>query len=308
MSSLRTLFLLTIMLTVPGFAEAKEIALTFERLPAMKPYGFWTPREMSNMVLRALETRKIKAAGFIVEEKIDDDPGSYIVLEDWFKAGHTLGNNTYSYVDFNEVSVDDFLAHVADGQKYLRRVTRINRPLDRYIRFPLLHEGNTESKKKDVAKRLYGGGYLIAPATVVPTDYEFNFPYLDVNETENHELLDAFKELYLEHLGECLDYAEKQSQAVFDRQIKQVLRLHMGLATAILIEDTLEFLETRGYQFVSFEDALKDTAYQTEETYVGPLGLSFIDRVAATQGLPFEEEGCAISRRQIRSRLGIERR
>ncbi len=308
MDALQRILLLVCLLMISGSASAKEIALTFEKLPAMKPYGFWTPREISNMVLRALKPRNIKAAGFIVEEKIDDDPQSYIVLEDWFKAGHTLGHNTYSYVDFNEVTVKDFLAHVADGQKYLRRATKVRRPLDRYLRFPLLHEGNTGSKKKDVAKRLYRGGYLIAPATVIPTDYEFNHVYHDVTDAEGSELLDQFKGLYLEHLSECLDYAEKQSDLVFDRQIKHILRLHLGIATAILIEDTLELLENRGFEFVSLEEALEDPAYETEEMYVGPLGLSFIDRVAATQGLPFEEEGCRVSRREVRAKLRIPRR
>ncbi|HUV14265.1 MAG TPA: polysaccharide deacetylase family protein, partial [Acidobacteriota bacterium] len=250
----------------------------------------------------------IKAAGFIVEEKIDDDPQGYIVLEDWFREGHTLGNNTYGYVDFNEVSVKDFLAHVADGQKYLRQVTKVERPLDRYIRFPLLHEGDTASKKKDAAKRLYRGGYLIAPATVIPTDYEFNHVYHDVTDADDSDLMDQFKALYLEHLSACLDYAEEQSEIVFDRQIKHILRLHLGIATAILFEDTLGLLEKRGFEFVSMEEALKDPAYETEELYVGPLGLSFIDRVAATQGLAFNEEGCQISRREVRAKLRIQRK
>jgi len=306
--ALRRILLLVCILIIPGSASAKEIALTFERLPAMKPYGFWTPREISNMVLRAMKPRNIKAAGFIVEEKIDDDPQGYIVLEDWVREGHTLGNNTYSYVDFNEVTVRDFLAHVADGQKYLRRVTKVERPLDRYLRFPLLHEGNTGSKKKDVAKRLYGGGYLIAPATVIPTDYEFNHVYHDVTAADDADLMDQFKALYLEHLSACLDYAEEQSEIVFDRQIKHILRLHLGIATAILIEDTLDLLEKRGFEFVSMEEALKDPAYETEEMYVGPLGLSFIDRVAATQGLEFKEEGCRISRREVRAKLRIQRK
>lgn len=307
MYGLRRILLLVFLLTGSGHVSAKDIALTFEKLPAMKPYGFWTPREISNMVLRALEKRNIKAAGFIVEEKIDDDPSGYVVLEDWFKAGHTLGNNTYSYVDFNEVSVKDFLAHVADGQKYLRRVTRIERPLDRYIRFPLLHEGNTESKKKDAAKRLSRGGYLIAPATVIPTDYEFNHVYQEVTKADDAELMEQFKGIYLQHISECLDYAESQSKLVFDRQIKHIIRLHLGIATAILIDDTLQLLEGRGFDFISMEEALKDPAYETEELYVGPLGLSFIDRVAATQGLPFKEDGCRTSRREVRSKLLISR-
>jgi peptidoglycan/xylan/chitin deacetylase (PgdA/CDA1 family) len=151
---------------------AKSIAFTFEKLPAMKPMGFWSPREISNQILRVLAAEEIKAIGFVVQEKIDDDPGSIIVLDDWLKQGHLLGNNTYSYVDLNELNYRDFLQHVADGQTSIRRLSLPTRIQFRHFRFPMLHEGNTESKKENVFKRLDRAGYKIIPATVIPTDYE----------------------------------------------------------------------------------------------------------------------------------------
>ena len=99
--------------------------------------------------------------------------------------------------------------------------------------------------------------------------------------------------------------------AVHEHQIKDFVLTQRALvliATAILIKDTLDLLEKRGFEFVSLEEALKDPAYETEEMYVGPLGLSFIDRVAATQGLDFNEEGCRISRREVRAKLRIQRK
>ena len=85
-----------------------------------------------------------------------------------------------------------------------------------------------------------------------------------------------------------LDYAEKQSQAVLGQDITQILWLRAGIATAGFMEDLLKMLQERGYRFVSLTEALSDPGFKTEEKYAGPLGLSFLDRVAATRGLPFD--------------------
>jgi peptidoglycan/xylan/chitin deacetylase (PgdA/CDA1 family) len=281
--------------------ESKEICLTFERLPGMKPYGFHIPREISNMILRSLARHDILAAGFVQEEKIDDDIPSFVVLQDWVERGHTLGNNTYSYVDLNELSSDDFIDHVADGQKYIRRVTRPTRGNYRYIRFPQLHQGNTKGKKKDVAKRLSRADYVIVPATVIPSDYNFNRVYVETKQGSDE--MDRLKQIYLQHISDSLDYAEEQTEKVFGKPVKQIMRLHMGVATGSFIDDLIALLKDRGYAFVSLEEALSDPAYGTEEEYVGPLGLSFIDRVAATRGLPYDADHARLSIGQIKSRL-----
>ena len=284
-----------------GDLRAKEISLTFERLPAMKPLGFWMPREISNMILRSLDRHGIKAAGFAVEEKIDDDPSSYVVLQDWAERGHVLGNNTYAYVDYNELSPDDFLVHVSDGQKYIRRATRATRANYRFLRFPQLHEGNTSSKKKDAAKRLSRGRYTVVPATVIVSDYNFNRVYVETD--QGSEKLVQLEKIYLNHLTGSLEYAEGQSEKVFGRQIKHILRLHVGIATGSFIDSIIALLKDRGYEFVPLLDALSDPAYETEEEYVTPLGLSFIDRIAATRGLPFDPDHARLSLREIRSKL-----
>jgi peptidoglycan/xylan/chitin deacetylase (PgdA/CDA1 family) len=295
------IFLLAITNLLAGTTEAKEICLTFERLPSLKPYGFWIPREISNMILRSLERNDILAAGFVQEEKIDDDIPSFVVLQDWVERGHTLGNNTYSYVDLNELSSDDFIEHVADGQKYIRRVTRPTRGNYRYLRFPQLHEGNTKGKKKDVAKRLYRADYVIVPATVIPSDYNFNRVYVETK--QGSEEMDRLKEIYLQHIAESLDYAENQAEKVLGGPITHILRLHMGIATASFIDDLISLLKERGYSFVSLDEALADPAYKEEEEYVGPLGLSFIDRIAATRGLPYDADHARLSIGRIRSQV-----
>jgi len=308
----RFLFVLLLLLGWPSASlfpaqqaerEIKTVALTFEKLPAMRPLGFWTPREISNQILRVLTAEGIQAIGFVVQEKIDDDPGSLVVLDDWLKKGQLLGNNTYAYVDLNELSARDFLEHAADGQESIRKLSRPSRIPYRYFRFPMLHEGNTKSKKKDVFKALDRNGYQIIPATVIPADFEFNHVFIQAEEKE--QWMEPLRKLYREHFTACLDYSEKQAEQVFGGPIPQIVRLHVGVATAAFLGDVLELLKTRGYQFVTVKEAMSDPAYQAEEDYVGPLGLSFIDRVAATQGKDYDPEACDISRTRIRRRLGI---
>lgn len=260
------------------------------------------------MILRTLERNSIKAAGFVVEEKIDEDLSTYPILEDWATRGHILGNHTYAHVDFHQLSVRDFLQHVGDGHKYLRRVSRTHRFNYRYLRFPYLHEGDTLKKKKSMAKALYGGGYEVAPVTIITEDLHFSEFYL--KHEQNPEKLARLKEIYLEHIGASLEYSEGQSQEVFGRNINHILWLHCTIATAGFLEGVIEMLQGRGYSFISFPEALADPVFERKdeplESYVGPYSLSFIDRVAATRELPFDAEHASLSTTEIRARLKEE--
>lgn len=300
------LLLCVILLTVspsPLFSQGKEkkISLTFEYIPFMKPMGFFRARELSNMILRALERESIQAAGFVVQSKVEDDLSTYVILDDWASRGHILGNQTWGAADYNEMEPQHFFEHIRDGQKHLRTIARAH-PLNfRFLRFPYLHEGDTEKKKKRIRKDLSRGSYRIAHVSVKTAVNFFNRPFVR-SQTEYPEKLEALKEKYLSHVMASLDYAEKQSQAVFGRNIPHVLQLHMGVATALMLKPLIEALKSRGYGFVSLVDALDDPVYSTLEDYVGPLGLTFIDRVAATKGLPFDE-GSGIDSRGLEKDL-----
>jgi peptidoglycan/xylan/chitin deacetylase (PgdA/CDA1 family) len=275
----------------------RKIALTFDDLPGLGPSGYWRPREISRTILRTLADHNIKAAGFVVGEKIDDNLSNFVVIEDWAAQGHILGNQTHADVDLNELSADEFLEHLNDGQNYLRRLSRAFEFDYRYLRFPFLHQGNTERNKNKVVKALYKSDYKIAHVTVKTSDYRFNQFY--VEREGDSDKLSQLKILYLDHITQALDYAESQSEAVFGRNINHILWLRSGLATAQFLEDLIADLRDRGYQFISFPEALSDPAFQTEETYVGPLGLSFIDRVAASRGFPFDPKHGELTRRDL---------
>jgi peptidoglycan/xylan/chitin deacetylase (PgdA/CDA1 family) len=281
--------------------SSKKIALTFEEVPYMKPLGFWRPREVSNMILRTLEGEKIPAAGFLVQEKVEDDMSTYIILSDWVTRGHILGNQTWGDADLNMLKYEHFMEHLSDGQKYLRRIAKAHPFNYRYLRYPLLHEGAEPKTKKRIRKALARAEYQIAHVTVKTADWVFNRPYLD--HERDPDAMSQVKKLYLDHISDSLNYAEKQSEAVFGRNIAHIMQLRNCIATAGFLPDLIAMLKERGYEFVSLPDALGDEAYKTEEDYVGPLGLSFTDRVAATKGMPFDQNSGVPSDRDMRLSL-----
>ncbi|MFH1965819.1 MAG: hypothetical protein ABIJ42_09820 [Acidobacteriota bacterium] len=294
--------ILAVLISTSVILQAGNICLTFERLPFMEPLVYWTPRELSNIVLSELENRNIRSIGFVQEEKLVDTPSSGVVLLDWAGKGHLLGNNTFSYVDFNELSVKEFLEHVADGQKSILRASRASANNFRYIRFPSMHYGNTEGKRSRISSVLYKNGYVVFPATVIPHDWEFNWVYRDY--ADNEKAIGLLRAMYKEYIFNCLEYAEKRALQVFNKEITQVIRLHLGIATAQFLPDLLDELESRGYNFVSPEEALEDPVFGTEENYAGPLGLSFVDRVAADRGLQFDPDFWKTDRKDIREAIG----
>lgn len=293
--------LLIMALFSPSLLMGGEICLTFERLPFMEPLVYWTPREVSQIVLRELEKREIESIGFVQEEKLLDEPSSGVVLLDWARAGHLLGNNTFSYVDFHELETKEFLEHVTDGQKSILRASRVSGKNFRYLRFPSMHVGNSESKREKISDTLYKNSYLVFPATVIPYDYEFNWVFRDY--VDNLKALDLLEEMYIEYMMECMDYAEEQAERVFSREIPQVIRLHTGIATAQFLPSLLDALEERGYTFISPEEVLKNPVWETEENYTGDLALSFVDRVAFTRNIQFTPDFWEIDRRDIREAI-----
>jgi hypothetical protein len=94
---------------------------------------------------------------------------------------------------------------------------------------------------------------------------------------------------YLRHMAESFDHFEALSRTLFGREIPQVLLLHANRLNADHFDSVAAILRRRGYRFVRLEDALRDPAYASRDTYVGPRGLSWLERWAATRGMTLRE-------------------
>ena len=82
-----------------------------------------------------------------------------------------------------------------------------------------------------------------------------------------------------------VSYYEDQSHSLFAREIPQILLVHANELNASYLQPLLAALRDRGYRFIDLETALKDPAYQSPDTYVGPGGITWLHRWAITRGV-----------------------
>ena len=103
-----------------------------------------TASERNDAILNTLDTNSIKAALFVVGRNIEDDEGKQL-LSAWDKAGHMIGNHTYSHRNYNAPA-----AVVAEYQQDILRAEALLKDFPRfrkYFRFPMLKEGDTAAKR-----------------------------------------------------------------------------------------------------------------------------------------------------------------
>ncbi len=83
-----------------------------------------------------------------------------------------------------------------------------------------------------------------------------------------------------------VEFFEKRSVQLFGREIPQVLLIHASRLNAKMMPELLAMYRSRGYQFVSLQEAMSDAVYGTSDGYMGRKGLSWIHRWGLAKGVP----------------------
>jgi hypothetical protein len=94
-------------------------------------------------------------------------------------------------------------------------------------------------------------------------------------------------EAYVPYMERKLDYWERQSVRLFGREIPQVLLLHANRLNADGLPALVGMLRGRGYRLVPLDQALRDPAFDSPDSYAGPAGISWLHRWALTRGREF---------------------
>jgi peptidoglycan/xylan/chitin deacetylase (PgdA/CDA1 family) len=155
----------------------------------------------------------------------------------------------------------------------------------RYFRHPYLHTGRSLGDRARVDSVLANRGYRVAPVTIDNSDYVFAAAYDAALGRRDSVLAAKIGAEYVEYMSRVFAYYEGQAKAIVGRDIPQVLQIHSSLLNADWFDRLATMIERRGYAFVSLEEALKDSAYRSADTYVGPAGITWLHRWALTRGM-----------------------
>jgi len=287
------LFLLIIFSTT-FFAQTQNkerfVAVTFDDLPFVN-HTVYSPQQQSERtekLLNIFTNYKIPVVGFVNEYKlfINDTlkEERLSVLKQWSDNGFELGNHTFSHRSLNRISIEEYQEDILKGEKFTKELLSETGKTLRYFRYPFLQKGNEEIKKTTIEKFLKEQNYINAPVTIDNSEWVFARAY-DVAIQENDSAkMKKLGEKYIEYMTTVFEYFEKQSEFLFNREIKQVLLLHANAINSDYFDDLCEMMLNRNYKFISLEEALKDPIYEKEENYIGNWGFSWINRWALTDG------------------------
>jgi peptidoglycan/xylan/chitin deacetylase (PgdA/CDA1 family) len=222
-----------------------------------------TRAEIAKKMIEAFKAKGVPGVyGFVNAKDIAGDAEKAGVLKIWADSGFPLGNHTFSHVDLNASGVRAFEDEIVANESVLQGLMAARDW--HWFRYPFLHEGDTLERRHAVRKYLTDQGYKVAQVTLDFGDYAWNNPYARCVAKQDPQAIAWLKSSYLSTAKEDIALDRKLSAMLFGRDIKYVLLLHIGALDSVMLPDLLELFKKQGFDFVSLEEAEKDSAYQKD--------------------------------------------
>lgn len=284
------LFLVAAPLVSGAQSTERRMAITIDDLPTVNVVdtSIAGRRTVTMNLLRALTQREIPATGFVNEIQLYED-GTLVderveLLRLWLSAGMDLGNHAYSHPDLHRVSLDEFKADVMRGETVTRGLLEAVGREPVFFRHPYLHTGIDLATKRAFEEFLAGHGYRVAPVSIDNSEWIFARAYFLARQAGDDTLADRIGSDYVSYMLDMVDFYESQSSMLFDRNIAHVFLIHANELNSQWFGALADQLSQKGYAFVTLEEAITDPAYESEDTYTGPGGITWLHRWAITRG------------------------
>ena len=284
------LFAFCFVFSVQAQSKANRfIAVTIDDLPVVSTRKDLKNRqEITKKLLAHITKAKVPAVGFVNENKLyandkrDEAQTDLLLL--WLNAGLELGNHTFSHRSLNNIELKEYESDILRGEIITKELLAAKNKRMRYFRHPFLHTGLSLEVKDGLNRFLTEHNYTIAPVTIDNSDWIFSSAYDKAFDKNDKKLMKQIGAAYVPFLESKMDYWERQSLKLFDREIKQILLLHANFINSDYFDDIAKMLAKRGYKFVTLEEALKDEAYKLPDTFNGKAGISWLHRWALAKG------------------------
>jgi peptidoglycan-N-acetylglucosamine deacetylase len=269
-------------------APRLKVALTFDDLPlnGTQPQGI-SQSQMARDTLAVLKKYRIPPSfGFINARGLEDNPDGALMLQLWVKAGHPLANHTYSHLNLDRNSAEDFNREILRNEPVLELLMPPGGKHDyRWLRYPYLHEGDTLEKRRAVRAFLAQHHYKVAETTLDYEDYAWNSAYARCLDKHDEQAKVWLRESYLATADEWMRAQRDMSRQIWGRDINHVLLLHQGAFSATILPDLFALLKKQGYEFVTLEEAQSDPVYAEDPDIAIPGSGTLIEQMVVKRGL-----------------------
>jgi hypothetical protein len=247
------------------------------------------------LLIEKLKSHRVPAIGFVQGAMISDGEKMYPVraemVRTWRDAGFEIGIGGYRHIWFHDTSFEEYVANTEKNEIITRKIlAEKNIPL-RYFSYPFLNTGKTTDDKSRFENWLNSRGLNSVKYTFDNNEWVYSFAY-DMARKDND--INTMKEIrgdYLRYMMKMTDHFEAYSADMFGRDIAQTLVLTPSRLITDTADEFFGMLESRGYKFVSMDEAQADEAYQTREALVeSKSGISWFERWQMAQGKKLLDE------------------
>jgi peptidoglycan/xylan/chitin deacetylase (PgdA/CDA1 family) len=239
-----------------------------------------TAAERNQSILDTLQANSIKAGLFVIGRNIDSDEGKQL-LSSWDKAGHLIGNHTYSHRNYNapEAKVTEYQQDILRAETLLKEFPRFKK----YFRFPMLKEGDTAVKRDAMraffAKHGYRNGYV----TIDNSDWAIDQRLTARLKKDPNADVKPYRDFYLEHMWARSEYYDQLARRVTGRPVKHTVLVHFNLLNGLFLGDLMSMYKAKGWRPIDAEEAFTDPVFASKPKVL-PAGESIVWSLAKEKG------------------------
>lgn len=240
-----------------------------------------TAQERNASILDTLDKQKIKGAAFVIGRNIEDQEGKDLISA-WDKAGHLIANHTYSHREFSapDTDVKAYQADVLRAEALLKDFPHFRK----YLRFPMLKEGETAEKRDAMRTFMSDNGYRNGHVTVDNSDWAIDQRLTARLKKDPNANLKPYRDFYLEHMWARAEYYDTLARKVTRRAVKHTILTHFNLLNALFLNDVIQMLKGKGWMPMDAETAFNEDSVFRAQPKVVPAGESIIWSIAKEKG------------------------
>jgi peptidoglycan/xylan/chitin deacetylase (PgdA/CDA1 family) len=254
--------LLSACATVRPNPSQPQIAITVDDLPVHGSYPPGsTPQQVGAQMLAAFRTAGVSGVyGFVNAVKVQDQPDTERVLQDWRAAGMMLGNHGWSHRSLGDMSLAEFEHELVKDEPVLAR--NAGDSDWHWFRYPFLDEGKDAEQRAAARQVLAKHGYRVAAVTMSFGDWQWTAPYARCMARHDAAAVAELERMYLAAAHESIAASRDAARKLFGRDIPYVLLMHVSAMSADMMPQLLALYRKTGFRFVPLPQAESDPAYR----------------------------------------------
>lgn len=258
-------------------ADPPQVALTIDDFH-WKALRDHRPKDWQEAMLSPLARRNLHAACYVIGANAEAPEGQALI-ERWGRAGHAIGNHTYSHRLYDRVSFEEFSADALQAESVLRNLPNFTRR----FRFPALHEGETAAKRDRMRAFLVAHGYRNGYVTIDTSDWYVDQRLRERLTKDAAAPVAPYRDYYLRHMWDRAQFYDDVARKVAGRAVRHTLLLHYNVLNALFLEDLMAMFEIKGWRWIDAAEAYADPISNSQPKAL-PAGESLVWGLAKDAG------------------------